>query len=214
MKRSLFYTWLLAFMCAGFVLPSYAQEASADSLLQVLTLRQNQSSNRLNVLPDRLDAGKSWLWGENGLMRKGNRYPLTPEGRAHELEVRRRMLNIHQATGYLTSGLIIATAIAGQKVFNNEIPISTHRTIERFMVGSYIATASLSIFSPPPLIKRKSKGFSNIKIHKALACVHLTGIILNAGFGRRIAPNNRPLHRAIGITTASAVLGSMIVMKF
>ena len=48
------------------------------------------------LLPDKMSIMESFLWGENGLTRKiGLVGDLTPEGREHELKIRRFMLTSH-----------------------------------------------------------------------------------------------------------------------
>ena len=79
----------------------------------------------------------------------------------------------------------------------------------------YFTTAGLSLFSPPPLISRQTKGINSIKAHKALAYVHFTGMVLtNVLAPNRRDPTLRAVHRASAYTAFGAFLGAMVVMTF
>jgi len=72
----------------------------------------------------------------------------------------------------------------------------------------------LSFTAPPPLVNRK--GMSSIKIHKGLAMVHLTGMIVTNILASQIYshPEWKPYHRAAAYTTFAAFATAMIVIKF
>lgn len=194
------------------LLPSFSSaQTAADSLLNSLT---TSDSDNVSLLPDKMPINKRILWGERGLLRTTGILPLTQENREREMQVRRKMLLIHQTAGYVTSALMLGTIIAGQQAYEGKWDRDVHTAVESAMGISYLATGILSVFSPPPLIIRRDKGFSNIKVHRALAYLHVAGMLTNAVFAQDLARKDRSLHRAIGYGTAASLFGAMIVMKF
>ena len=187
---------------------------------------------KLHLLPDHLSLMESALWGEHGIMRSTGIAPLTPSARKSELGVRRTMLTAHQIGGFITVGMFIPTLIYGQRNINmwndaeaGRAPFDrsidrTHRNWAGITWATYMATASLSIFSPPPLIRRDEG--STTTIHKTLAWVHFAGMIalpILGGMGSTArnlsqATGYRTAHQIVAYTTAAALTASMIVMTF
>lgn len=201
-------TFILVLLSTLF--PSFAVSQDADSLLALL----DSSQDATPLLPEQMSVAKRWLWSEKGLMRKTGIFPLTTEDRQRELRLRRKMLKTHQVAGYATSALMLGTAIAGQKAYDGEWSGNIHKSIELVMATSYAVTGALSLLSPPPLLV-EGKKLSNIKVHRILAYVHGTGMITNGLFGETmLQTGRRDLHRMVGYTTAGALWGAMIVMKF
>lgn len=209
MKQAFSFILCILFLLAR---PSQAQDTHPDSLLNLLP--EDSTEESIQLLPEKIDFGKHWLWGERGLLRKTNAFPLTAEGRAREMNVRRKMLVAHQFAGYVSTALIVATAVTGYQTQKGKWDKDIHEATQGALGISYAATGILSIFSPPPLIFRKEKGLSNIKVHKALAYLHIGGMVVNGVFGEEIAERNNKLHRIVGYTTAGALVGAMVVMKF
>jgi len=200
----------LIFLLLFILSPMLVTAQDADSLLATLVVQDEATP----LLPEHIGVTKKWLWGENGLMRKIGRYPLTLEDRERELRLRRKMLKAHQVAGYVTSALMVGTALAGQKAYNGDWKGDIHKAFEFATFTSYAVTGGLSLLSPPPLLVGGKK-LSNIKVHRLLAYVHGSGMIINGLFGEKMLENGkRDLHRAVGYTTASALWGAMIVMKF
>jgi hypothetical protein len=181
---------------------------------------------RPRLLPENLGFFERNLWTENGLFRSvGIASPLTPESRKSELKLRRTMLVAHEVSGFVTLGLMVTTVYYGQKVLNeyntiNYRPLlSKHTKFVDATIATYSITALLSLLSPPPVIRRDE--ISTVSIHRALAWVHVTGMIITPIIAA-IARKGRGatdmsvlrIHQISGYITTSAFAASMIVMTF
>jgi hypothetical protein len=181
---------------------------------------------RPRLLPENLGFFERNLWTENGLFRSmGIASPLTPESRKSELKLRRTMLVAHEISGFVTLGLMVTTVYYGQKVLNefytpNYRPLlNNHTKFVDATIATYSITALLSLLSPPPVIRRDE--ISTVSIHRALAWVHVTGMILTpiiaaiASKGRGATDMSvLRIHQISGYITTSAFAASMIVMTF
>ena len=177
---------------------------------------------KTKLLPDKILFTQRIFWGEKGLMRSFSAFELTPEKRQNELKVRRTMLVLHQIMGTLTLGGMIGQGIVGAKLYNsNETNYRSLRNAHETLAGvvnfTYFTTAALSLFAPPKMLN-EHKGYSSIKVHRALAIVHLSAMIAtNILAGQLNGPNGatiKPYHRAAAYTAFGAFAASMIVIKF
>jgi hypothetical protein len=171
------------------------------------------------LLPENISFIEKGLWGENGILRTtGIAAPLSPESRKRELSLRRTMLVAHQIGGFVTLGLMITTVYYGQKTLNgNYNNLNTHKSFVKATIASYSLTGLLAIFSPPPMIRRDE--LSTITLHKTLAWVHFTGIVLTPILGTILFhhPTDSQLahfHQISGYTTTAALAASLIVITF
>lgn len=198
-----------------------AQISAADSLLMDLTTTEKVSSESL--LPDRMLITQRMLWGQNGLYRKVGIAPrvLNSESREKELKIRRTMFRIHQGIGLATAGAMIAQGFIGSRLYNNKGEFNKIKDLHENMAAGinigYATTALMSFTAPPPFINRKK--FDNIKLHKILSYVHLSGMITTNVLANRIENNfkvNKPLHRAVAFGTfgAYALAIASIKMEF
>jgi len=184
-----------------------------DDLLSSLT---SDSSNQEKLLPDHIIFTQRLLWGKKGLMRNFDAFELTPEKRAHELKIRRTMLVSHQILGSLTSLGMLAQGIVGTKLYNGDRSIKDlHKGIAAGVNIGYFTTASLSLFAPPKMLNER-KGFSSIKIHKYLAVIHITSMILTNVLADQTQnnPKIQKWHRAAAFTAFGAFLAAEVVIKF
>jgi hypothetical protein len=179
---------------------------------------------RPRLQPENLGFFERNLWSENGLFRTmGIAAPLTPESRKSELKLRRTMLVAHETSGFLTLGLMLTTVVYGQKVINqindNHPSLSLRRTHIGFAdatIATYSLTALLSLLSPPPVIRRDE--MSSLSYHRALAWVHVTGIIITpiiAALAKRRGASYEStlrIHQVSGYITTTAFAASMIVI--
>ena len=226
MKKILLITLLLAVVA----LRSEAQKettklkAPKDTTASVDLLGEMNSTTqeKPKLLPDKILITQRIFWGEKGLMRNFNAFELTPEKRQNELKVRRTMLVMHQIMGTLTLGGMIGQGIVGAKLYNStgtnyRSLKNTHETLAGVVNVTYFTTAALSLFAPPKMLN-EHKGYSSIKVHRALAIVHLSAMIAtNILAGQLEGPNGykiRPYHRAAAYTAFGAFAASMIVIKF
>ena len=185
-------------------------------------LHPQSDTASVDLMPKKLSLVEKTLWGKQGLFRIIGIAPLTMESREKELKLRRTMLSLHQLGGFVTVGLMAMTVYYGQQVFNGKYElINKHRGFVRATVVSYYLTASLSLFSPPPLVRRE-KETSSISIHKALAWVHFAGMlstpILGLSTRKTLDPDKaarlRQIHRVSGYITLASLTGAMIVVTF
>jgi len=193
----------------------YAQTDSTqnNSLLQELNA---STADQEKLLPNKMMITQRMLWGEKGLMRKFNRFELTPEKRQNELKLRRTALAAHQVLGFATLGGMLAQGIVGSRLYNGDYNLKdTHEALGAAVNFTYFTTASLSLFAPPKLIDER-KGYSSIKVHKWLAVVHMSAMIATNVLANRIEdrPELKPYHRAAAYTAFGAFAASMLIIKF
>ena len=196
--------------------PAVDTTNAADALLAGLS----DSTAAEPLLPRKMLFTQRAFWGPKGLLRTVNIAPLTPEGRAHELKIRRTMLISHQIGGFVTLAGFIAQGILGAKLYNakGQDYVDTkvwHQRSAAFINITYGTTLALSLTAPPPVVGARP-GFTSIKLHKYLAIVHLTGMIATnilAGMIDEHA-NLKPYHRAVAYTTFGAYAASIVALTF
>ncbi len=126
------------------------------------------------------------------------------------------MLATHQILGFATMGAMVAQGIVGAKLYNGNIGLKdTHEALAAGVNFGYFTTASLALFAPPKMLDER-KGYSSIKVHKALAIIHFSAMIATNILASQIEshPNLRPYHRAAAYTAFGAFAASMIIIKF
>jgi len=209
----IFFTLSIFLLISVLQIQAQTDTTLSVNLLDDLELSQNDS---VELLPSRILLTQSILWGKKGLMRNFNRFELTPENRQRELNIRRTMLVTHQVMGFATLAGMIAQGIVGAKLYNGHTDLKgTHESLAGAVNFAYFTTASFSLFAPPKMVNER-KGFSSIKLHKALAIVHFTGMIATNILAGQLEshPNLKPYHRAAAYTAFGAFAASMIVIKF
>jgi hypothetical protein len=163
------------------------------------------------------------LWGHNGLYRKVGIAPktLTAESRESELKARRNMFRIHQAVGLATAVGMLAQGIVGSRLYKpgnyTDRLKNTHEGIGTGINIGYITTALMSFAAPPPMVNRKK--FDNIKLHKILSYVHLSGMIATNVLSQQIDGSSNPAnikkwHRTAAFTTFGAYTAAIATIKF
>jgi hypothetical protein len=168
------------------------------------------------LLPSRLGPMESLLWSERGWMRRAFDFPLTPEGREKELGARRNLLALHQIGGFATLAALAATVTLGQLTYNGDESMGPiHGAMAITAVTLYFTTAALSIFTPPPSIRRGE--WNTISTHKLLATLHFSGMALTPFIGRMVADNRRDLrtvHLVSGYLTTATFAAATLVVTF
>ena len=168
-------------------------------------------SSEVELLPPSMIFTQRLLWGEKGLMRKTNLFPLSIENREREMKIRRKMLLTHQVIGYATLAGMIAQGVLGVKLYNGQDQYEeAHEIIGNLTTASYFTGAGLSLFTPPPLISIKDKGLTSIKAHKWLATVHFSAMIATNLF----ADSNKQYHRAASYTLFGSYALAVLSFKF
>lgn len=195
---------------------------AADDLLAGLT----DSVKTEPLLPRKMIFTQRVFWGPKGLLRVMNIAPLTPEGRAKELKIRRTMLVTHQVMGFVTLAGFVAQGLVGAKLYNaqGQEYVDTKRIHESLATAiniSYAATTLVSLTAPPKLLSDR-RGFTSIKLHKYLAVVHIAGMIatnvLSQQINKQQTADNylqvKSMHRIAAYTTFGAYAASIIVIRF
>ena len=199
----------LKFLLYSFLLWPTLSFSQGEDLFN--SLRQETTKDE-SLLPNRMIFTQRALWGNNGLLRKAGIFPLNVELREKELKLRRSMLKIHQIIGYLTLAGMVTQGFLGGKLYNNweRGLYNTHKTVGNLTSISYFTGAGLSLFAPPPLINKKSKGFSSIKAHKYLASVHFSAMLATNIFKNR----NKQIHKISAYTAVGSFAAAVLVFNF
>ncbi|MBT4826216.1 MAG: hypothetical protein GWP29_07320 [Bacteroidetes bacterium] len=180
-----------------------------DALLESLFVEEMTMEEQL--LPQKMIFTQSLLWGKKGLFRKTGISKLSLEQREKELKVRNVMLKSHQIIGYLTLAGMVAQGIMGGKLYNGDYKLyDAHKTLGAWVTVSYFTGAGLSLFAPPPLVRKKVKGFNSIKAHKWLAYVHFSGMIATNAWSKE----DRDWHKYAAYTTFASYATAVLVFKF
>ncbi|NOZ45979.1 MAG: hypothetical protein GXO79_04270 [Chlorobi bacterium] len=210
--RTTFFSIIIALLISETLIAQVDTTQSLSLLNEVLT----ENNDNMVLLPENFLFTQKILWGNNGLMRNLKYFKLTPLNRQNELKIRRIMLVSHQALGFATLGGMVAQAIVGTQLYNGNIKLKdTHEIIAAGVNFGYFTTAGLSLLAPPKMVKER-KGFSSIKLHKALAIIHLTSMITTNILANLIEgnPNLRPYHKAAAFTAFGSYAAAMIAIKF
>ncbi len=202
-------------------------ENKAPQVDSLNTLSNNTlPSAKISLLPEVMGPGERLLWGKNGWMRSIG-FPLTEESRLKEINLRRTMLTLHEVGGFLTLGAMITTAVYGQLTINGNTSLGdTHKAWASATIASYFTTAALSLLCPPPLIRRQE--WNTVSIHKGLAIIHFTGMILTPLLADGIAMQERSngtaqvkinhdkaqIHQISGYITTVAFASALMVITF
>lgn len=168
-------------------------------------------------LPEKMLLSQRVLWGEKGLYRKIGIAPkvIDASTREKELKVRRTMFKIHQAAGLITAGGMLAQGIVGTRLYNGQFDlINTHKTLASGINIAYGTTALMAFAAPPPLINRKK--FDNIKLHKWLSVVHLSGMVATNILAEQTdqGPRQKTIHKWVGIGTFATYSAAILSIKF
>ena len=130
-------------------------------------------SNSLKSLPKNMPLHTKILWGENGILRK---VKVAPETRQKELQLRVKMLQLHQKIALGSLGGFFYQSYLGKQLVdgNYEDYHDLHSSMSKIVWSSYMASAALSYFAPPGM--KYSKKLSSMKIHRLLSWVHFAGM--------------------------------------
>ena len=194
-----------------FILLIFQSLHAQDREVLLEGLFEEKIEEEQQLLPQKMVFTQSLFWGENGLFRKTGISKLSIEQRGKELKVRNVMLKSHQIIGYLTLAGMVAQGIMGGRLYNGDYELyDTHKTLGRWVTASYFTGAGLSLFAPPPLIRKKVKGFNSIKAHKWLAYLHFSGMIATNVWSKE----ERDWHKYAAYTTFASYATAILVFKF
>jgi len=173
----------------------------------------------LYILPDNMPLQTKLLWAENGLLRKTNLFQVN---RPRELELRTKMLQLHQKLALGTLGLMFAQGYLGfqlQDATTNYMELSDrHAALGKVAFGSYLTSAMLSYTAPPAF--RYNRKIDSIRIHRWLSIIHFTGMLALPYLGEKVSgphgsikSRDRALyiHRGNAVTTISTMALSALI---
>ena len=169
-------------------------------------------------LPKNMPIVKKVFWGEKGIFRNSF---IDPKSRIKELKIRHNMLQLHQRLALFTLGCMAYQYNIGYRMIDGNADYNLHKNLGYFTFGSYMTTASLSIFAPPGM-KYTSKKFSSNRLHRYLALVHFSGMIAQPILGYKTANANGleeynnmlDLHQMVGTITLSSYFLAFITTLF
>tara|TARA_B100001996_G_scaffold331151_1_gene279648 strand:- start:1140 stop:1742 length:603 start_codon:yes stop_codon:yes gene_type:complete len=199
LKKSIYILLIL------FPISVLSQELDLFNQIETDELKQSK------LLPDKMIFTQRFLWGEKGLARVLKISSLNIENREKELKLRRAMLKTHQYIGFITLGGMIYQGILGGKLYNGDYSVyDKHKKIGELSTIAYFTGAGLSLFTPPPLINKKVKGFNSIKAHKILAMIHFPAMVSTSVFKKK----NKTIHKYSAYTAFASYATAIIVFKF
>jgi len=189
------------------------------SITQAQDVLIKELNNPLYTLPDNMPLQTKLLWAENGLLRKTNLFQVD---RPRELELRTKMLQLHQKLALGTLGLMFAQGYLGfqlQDATTNYMELSDrHAALGKVAFGSYLTSAMLSYAAPPAF--RYNRKIDSIRIHRWLSIIHFTGMLALPYLGEKVSgphdsikSRDRALyiHRGIAVTTISTMALSALI---
>tara|TARA_B100001142_G_C14333057_1_gene654834 strand:+ start:480 stop:1076 length:597 start_codon:yes stop_codon:yes gene_type:complete len=162
-------------------------------------------SNSLKSLPKNMPLHTKILWGENGIIRK---VKFAPETRQKELQLRVKMLQLHQKIALGSLGAFFYQSYLGkQLVDGNYDNYDLHSKMSKVVWSAYMTSAGLSYFAPPGM--RYTKKLSSMKVHKLLSWVHFAGMVSIPWLGYNISNKSNTherdkavkLHQNVAYTT-------------
>jgi hypothetical protein len=146
----------------------------------------------------------------------------------HKLELRRKMLQLHQLGGFVTLGLMGTTVVLGQLNYSDKY--GGGGDTERFMVWHrwfgistavvFAATGALAVFAPSPL--EKPVRLDTATVHKIALAIASAGIVAQIILGPVIASKQGQLsqrdfalaHQIVGYTTLVATAAGAVAFTF
>ncbi len=148
-------------------------------------------SNSLKSLPKNMPLHTKILWGENGIIRK---VKFAPETRQKELQLRVKMLQLHQKIALGSLGAFFYQSYLGkQLVDGNYDNYDLHSKMSKVVWSAYMTSAGLSYFAPPGM--RYTKKLSSMKVHKLLSWVHFAGMASIPWLGYNISNKSNTYER-------------------
>ena len=153
--------------------------------LLLTNVMANQKDNKI-VMPENMPLHTKVLWGNKGLFRK---LEIGPKTRQDELQLRIKMLQLHQKIALGTLGLFYYQSYLGNQLLEDPQYRERHATMSKVVWLSYMASAGLSYLAPPGMVY--SKNINSMKIHRYLSWIHFSGMAILPVLGKNISnPQN------------------------
>jgi len=125
------------------------------------------------------------------------------------LDRRTHMLKMHQRLGLITTVPFIATLIVSNQAASRKSSASgreLHAALGGLTAGMYFTTASFAIFAPK-IPGSQTRG--SIRLHKALAYVHGTGMVLTPILGALAYEQRNNGQKVHGIAQAHSAVAAV-----
>ena len=219
MKYLLAILFILHISIAGF---SQEEEISTD--LEVIDTTSITEAPQL--LPEHYLLTQRLLWSEHGLIRMIPGNELSETNRLREVKWRTYMLKAHRFLGYATILGMVGQAYTGAKLYSlgsfgegeskeYDKWKDLHGGFAGFACTTYFASGGLMLFAPPWKSDR-APGYSNTKLHKYLAMVHMTSMIasLITADGAGHPGFVRDFHRATAFAAFGTYFISTVIIHF
>jgi len=162
------------------------------------------------TLPENMPLHTKALWGENGLFRKLN---FAPNNRQEELQLRVKMLQLHQKVALGSLGAFFYQSYLGkQLVDGNYDNYDRHSSMSKVVWPTYMFSASLSYFAPPGM--KYTKKLSSMRIHRFLSWVHFAGMASIPWLGYNISNSNNNDRSSAVKLHQNVAYATLITMSF
>lgn len=190
---------------------------SEENDLNFDDLNSQTVNDNNSLLPSNISIVESAFWSKNGLFRTlGFTGELTSDQRQKEINWRRTFLTIHQTSGLVTLGLMLASCYTGQMWLDGKSDSpDLHKTLVTSTIIGYSFTGLMALITPPPAIRRDE--FSTISVHKALAWLHFGGMVLTPILGSLIEDSkdyykSAHFHQTSAYITTAIYTSAMLVI--
>jgi hypothetical protein len=138
-----------------------------------------------------------------------------------QLQLRRKMLGWHQASGLALIGLQLSTVVVGQLNYQDKFAGPTPANTEKYRqphavlaystLAAFVATGTLALLAPSPV--KKERRLDRVMVHRIAMFTAAAGLAAQAGLGIYTASREgyqdqeqkAQLHLAIGYVTLAAV---------
>lgn len=130
------------------------------------------------------------------------------------LDKRTHMLKMHQRWGLITTAPLVATVFLGPSAggrSTSSTERNVHATLGAVTAGMYITTASYAIFAPK-IPDTKTRG--PIRLHKTLAWIHGTGMILTPILGAMAYSQKSNGQKVHGIASAHGPVAAVTAIAY
>lgn len=168
------------------------------------------------LLPHHYLITQRLLWSEYGLMRQIPGMQLNEQNRQREVKWRTYMLKAHRLLGYATILGMAGQALTGIQLYKGNTEYKDlHEGFAGYTLATYFTSSAMMLFAPPWKTDR-AKGYSNTKLHKYLAMIHMGSMIASlASAGGAEHPGFiRDFHRATAFTAFGTYFISTVIIHF
>ena len=174
----------------------------------IITSHASSKQNETQFLPDNMPLHTKIIWGEKGIFRKLN---ISPNTRQKELQLRIKMLQLHQKLAFGTLGMFFYQTYLGNHLLDGNLEYrDRHSKMSKIVWSSYMLSASFSYLAPPGMVYTKK--VNSMKIHRLLSWVHFVGMASLPILGNNIS-NSADYNKAVQLHQ-SVAYATLFTMSF